>query len=149
MYAIRSYYARPFSHQLVAALRVAIASALALLASYATGAGHPAWAAMGAIAVMQGEHLHISMNRALQRMAGTVIGALFAWLILSQTPAIWVIVVLLVLLQFSTDRITSYNVCYTKLLRLLQIFNFIQRHTLFSLLLNKNNIINTYSIILI
>ncbi len=101
--------ARPFSHQLVAALRVAIASALALLASYATGAGHPAWAAMGAIAVMQGEHLHISMNRALQRMAGTVIGALFAWLILSQTPAIWVIVVLLVLLQFSTEVIIGSN----------------------------------------
>lgn len=33
---------------------------------------------------MQGGHLHVTMNRALQRMAGTVLGACIVWAILAQ-----------------------------------------------------------------
>ncbi|MCL8383428.1 hypothetical protein [Xanthobacter aminoxidans] len=56
-------------HRLIAAARITLGSAIATFAVYAAGASHPAWAAMGAQAVMQGTHLHINMSRALQRMA--------------------------------------------------------------------------------
>ena len=64
---------------------------------------------MGTLAVMQGAHLHISMNRALQRMMGTVVGALLAWLILSQDPSVWIIIAILVVLQFATEIIIGAN----------------------------------------
>lgn len=65
----------PFNHQLIAASRITAGAALAALITHAAGWQYPAWAAIGAVAVMQGGHLHITMNRSLQRMAGTVVGA--------------------------------------------------------------------------
>lgn len=73
------------------------------------GADHPAWAAMGALAVMQGTHLHISMNRALQRMAGTVAGAVLAWAFLAQDPSVWALIAMLLALQFLTEIIIGAN----------------------------------------
>src|SRR5690606_11854798 len=46
----------PLSHRLTAAARITIGAAVAVFASHALGAQHPAWAAMGALAVMQGAH---------------------------------------------------------------------------------------------
>lgn len=64
---------------------------------------------MGALAVMQGAHLQISMHRALQRMAGTVVGALLAWLILLLVPSLWTIIAVLVGLQIATEMIIGSN----------------------------------------
>src|SRR5690606_23037774 len=75
---------RPIRRRLSAAVRMIVASAIAAFAAHAVGAEHPGWAAMGAVAVMQGAHLHISMNRALQRTAGTTAGAILIWLVLIQ-----------------------------------------------------------------
>ncbi|MBV2180385.1 MAG: FUSC family protein [Castellaniella sp.] len=91
------------------AIRVSIAAFIVVYASHALGMNHPAWAAMGAVAVMQGSHLHISMHRALQRMAGTLIGATLAWLLLIQQPPAWPIIVALVLLQLLTEIIIGVN----------------------------------------
>ncbi|MGB6009119.1 FUSC family protein [Castellaniella sp.] len=91
------------------ATRVAIAALIVILASHALGASHPAWAAMGAVAVMQGSHLHISMHRALQRMAGTLIGAAMTWLLLIQQPSAWPIIVALMLLQVLTEIVIGAN----------------------------------------
>ncbi|GAA0774903.1 FUSC family protein [Castellaniella ginsengisoli] len=91
------------------AARVTIAAGIVVFASHALGFEHPAWAAMGAVAVMQGSHLHISMHRALQRMAGTIIGAVFAWLLLVQHPSAWLIIAVLVLLQLVTEIVIGLN----------------------------------------
>ena len=100
---------RPLGHYLIAAARIALGSAIAAFAAHAAGAAHPAWAAMGTVAVMQGAHLHINMSRALQRMAGTVVGAGGVWLILAQTPSVWTVIAALVLLQFATEVIIGTN----------------------------------------
>ena len=100
---------RPVSHRLIAAARVAFGAGVAAFAVYAMGAAHPAWAAMGAVAVMQGAHLHINMSRALQRMAGTLLGAVVAWMILTHAPSIWTLIAILAFLQFATEVIIGSN----------------------------------------
>lgn len=107
---------RPLSHYVIAAGRIALGSAIAAFAANAAGAAHPAWAAMGTVAVMQGAHLHISMSRALQRMAGTVVGAGMVWLILAQAPSVWAVIVLLAFLQFATEAIIGTNYAFGQIL---------------------------------
>ncbi|CAA0100821.1 Uncharacterised protein [Starkeya nomas] len=104
--------ARPLDHRLIAAARIAIGSAIAAFAADAMGAAHPAWAAMGTLAVMQGSHLHISMNRALQRMGGTLIGAALVWLIMLQAPSVWTVIALLVVLQIVTEMVIGTNYAF-------------------------------------
>ncbi|MBN9887933.1 FUSC family protein [Salipiger abyssi] len=101
--------ARPLRHRLVAAARIVVGAAIALFVSHVAGADHPVWAAMGALAVMQGPHLHINLHRALQRMAGTVLGATLAWVILSQDPSAWTVIAVLFLLQFVTELVIGSN----------------------------------------
>lgn len=100
---------RPLGHHLLAAARMVIGAAIAAFAAHALGASHPGWAAMGAVAAMQGAHLHISMNRALQRMVGTVVGAFLAWLILVQAPTPWTVMIVLALLMVATEMIIGTN----------------------------------------
>lgn len=100
---------RPLGQLSIASARSAIAAGIAIFAAHAIGADYPVWAAMGALAVLQGAHLHISMNRALQRMAGTVVGALLVWFILDQAPSIWTVLAILVILQYATELIIGSN----------------------------------------
>ena len=100
---------RPLHDRLVAAARITLGCGAAALACHALGAAHPAWAAMGALAVMQGAHLHINMQRAVQRMTGTALGAALAWAILNQQPGAWQMVAALVLLQFLTETVIGAN----------------------------------------
>lgn len=95
--------------RLMAAARSAVGAGMAIFLSTAFGANHPAWAAMGALAVMQGSHLHITMNRALQRMAGTVVGALLAWVLLMQEPSVWIVIAVLVVFQLLTEMVIGIN----------------------------------------
>jgi hypothetical protein len=101
--------ARPIGHRLIAAARIMAGSALAAYAAHAAGASHPGWAAMGATAVLQGTHLHISMNRALQRMAGTIVGAILVGLILALSPSIWTVIALLTVLTIATEVVIGTN----------------------------------------
>lgn len=107
---------QPLGRRMNAAVRISIGAGIAVFASYAIGANHPAWAAMGALAVMQGTHLHITMNRALQRMAGTVIGALLAWALLIQSPSVWIVISLLVVLQLLTEMVIGINYAFGQVL---------------------------------
>jgi len=100
---------QPRRYRLIASARIALGAGIAIFASHAIGADHPAWAAMGTLAVMQGAHLHINMNRALQRMAGTLVGALLAALVLGQQPNIWGLMLLLIALQFATELCIGAN----------------------------------------
>ncbi|MBV7481925.1 FUSC family protein [Bordetella sp. BOR01] len=95
--------------QATAAGRITLGCAAAAFMAYAAGGNYPAWAAIGAAAVMQGGQLHITMNRALQRMAGTVLGACIVWAILIQHPSFWVMVAAIVMFQFITEVIIGFN----------------------------------------
>ncbi|WP_017524140.1 FUSC family protein [Pusillimonas noertemannii] len=99
----------PLRSQLIAACRITAGAGAAAYIAHAVGWHYPAWATIGATAVMQGSHLHITMNRALQRMAGTVLGACIAWAVLAQSPSFWWVLVAIVLFQFITEIIISYN----------------------------------------
>ncbi len=99
----------PMRRRLIMAGRIVGGAAIALFVSRALGAEHPSWAALGAMAVMQGTHLHLSMNRALQRMAGTVVGALLAWGILSLEPSVWTLIALICVMQYVTEVVIGAN----------------------------------------
>ena len=101
--------APPWKTEWIAAARITLGAGLSGAIAYAAGWHHPAWAAIGATAVMQGAHLHINMSRALQRMAGTVVGALLVSFILSQNPSFWWIAFFIVVFQFITEVIIGYN----------------------------------------
>lgn len=101
--------AEPFRSRLIAAGRTVAGAAVAIVVSLALDGQHPAWAAMGALAVMQGPQLHIVMNRALQRTGGTAIGALLAWLLLLQDPSVWVLIAVLAALQLLTEMVIGFN----------------------------------------
>lgn len=100
---------QPLPHRLVVASRITVGAAIAALISYWSGWQYPAWAAIGATAVMQGAHLHLTMNRSLQRMAGTVIGACIVWAILAQDPSFWYVAAAVVFFQFITEVTIGYN----------------------------------------
>lgn len=99
----------PISHRLSASARVTVGAGLAVFLVHALGAKRPEWAAMGAVAVMQGVHLHVNLSRALQRMIGTFIGAGIVWLILSQEPGAWVVIASIALFQVLTEVVIGYN----------------------------------------
>lgn len=99
----------PLRKELIVAARITVGAGLAAFISFAAGWHFPAWAAIGATAVMQGRHLHITMNRALQRMAGTIAGAFMCWVILAQEPAFWVVVAWIIVFQFATELLMGFN----------------------------------------
>ncbi|MDM0029729.1 FUSC family protein [Variovorax saccharolyticus] len=101
--------ARPALHAGIAGARIALCAATAALLALAAGWAHPAWAAIGATAVMQGTQLHITMHRAVQRTVGTVLGAGLAWLFLAHHPTFWWVLLAVVLLQFATELVIGFN----------------------------------------
>ena len=94
------------------AARVAACAALAALAAHAAGWSHPAWAAIGAIAVVQGAHLPGTMHRAWQRVLGTLVGAALAWALLSLQPSFWQTVLAVVVLQCITELVIGFNYAF-------------------------------------
>lgn len=103
---------RPTGHWLIAAGRVALCTAIASMLAHAAALPFPAWAAIGATAVLQGGHLHITMHRAVQRMVGTVLGAAVAGLILASHPSFWFVLLAVVVLQFVTEVVIRFNYAF-------------------------------------
>ncbi|RQW62758.1 FUSC family protein [Vibrio viridaestus] len=98
------------SHRLIAAIRTFIGTAIAMfVVCYAFDAHYPAWAGMGALAVTQGAYLHVSMNRAMQRMVGTTIGAMMAWAVLQFDPNIWGLIAVIGIFQVLTEMVIGKN----------------------------------------
>ncbi|MGO1501475.1 MAG: FUSC family protein [Marinobacter sp.] len=97
------------SFELVLQRTAATGAALAAYAAYGFGASYAGWAAMGAVAVLQGAHLHITMNRALQRTFGNLVGAVLVALLLAAEPSLWIVIVLVALLAFATEEIIGAN----------------------------------------
>ncbi|RMI03685.1 FUSC family protein, partial [Cellulomonas triticagri] len=71
------------------------------------GWGHPAWAVMGAAAVLQGAHVRHMGVRALQRAAGTACGAALALPLLGADLPFWAVAVLVVALQTVTELVVA------------------------------------------
>ncbi|MEZ0165340.1 FUSC family protein [Kineococcus sp. LSe6-4] len=69
---------RGAGHLRVPALRVGLACAAVVLVAAALGLGHVYWAAVGAAAVLQSPSAGITVQRGVQRGAGTVVGVLLA-----------------------------------------------------------------------
>jgi uncharacterized membrane protein YccC len=90
-------------------LRVALCAGLAALLAQAAGWSHPAWAAIGAVAVMQGAHLPGTVHRAWQRTLGTLLGAGLAWLLLSASPGFWQVLAAVAVLQILTELVIGFN----------------------------------------
>lgn len=100
---------QPLRDRLTAAGRIILGAAAALFAARWLGAEHPSWAALGALAVMQGAHLHIHVSRALQRMGGTVVGAVLAGVLISLHPSVWMVIALVCLMQCLTEVVIGFN----------------------------------------
>ncbi|CAN7454961.1 FUSC family protein [Acidovorax sp. LjRoot118] len=89
--------------------RIALCTASAGLLALAAGWQHPAWAAIGAMAVLQGGPLHAAMHRAVQRTIGTLAGAALAWMILAQHPSFWPLLLAVIVLQLATEVVIGAN----------------------------------------
>lgn len=91
MWSLRNGLGR---HSLVvpAAARIGVAVAGGLLVGQLSGAPRPYWIALTTAAVLQGSTLLITARRAIERAAGTLVGVLFAGLLVVADPGQWAIV---------------------------------------------------------
>ncbi|TYC53431.1 FUSC family protein [Rhodobacterales bacterium] len=99
----------PLDERLKAAGRIVLGTALAGFAVVWAGAGHPTWAMMGTVVVLQGVNLHTNVTRAFQRMAGTLVGAAVVWLLLAQQPPFWSVILIVAILQIATEFVIGAN----------------------------------------
>lgn len=89
------------------AITVAVAAALASTTAVLAGWGHPAWAVMGAAAVLQGTHVRHMGVRALQRAAGTACGVAIALPLLGADLGFVAVAALVVVLQTVTELVVA------------------------------------------
>lgn len=89
------------------ALLVLCASVAAGAVASLAGWGHPAWAAMGATAVLHGRDVHHMGQRAIQRGLGTLGGALIAVPLLGARLPFWAVAMLVVVLQVVTEVVVG------------------------------------------
>lgn len=101
--------AGPVSRWWFPTLRIVAGTGIAAFATHAGGAAHPGWAAMGALAVLQAPQLHLGLQRALQRMGGTAIGAVLVGLLLAMEPSTWTVIGVLALTQVATELVIGRN----------------------------------------
>lgn len=89
------------------AVLVGLGAAVAGMAAESFGWGHPAWAALGAIAALQGAELRHVGVRALQRGLGTVLGALLAYPLLHAGMSYWALAGCVLALQVITELVVA------------------------------------------
>lgn len=94
---------RPDHALLVNAGRIVAAIAASAALAMAVGLSHPMWAAMGAMAAMQGVSYHITVQRGLQRLLGNIAGAVIAAALLGLGLGYWGAVVAIVACQIAAE----------------------------------------------
>jgi uncharacterized membrane protein YccC len=96
-----------------AAARVAVgalaAGAAAGLLAHVTDLGHPYWAAVSAVAVLQAASLRLSLHRAVQRAGGTIAGLLLAGAAVALPGGPWVLVAAIVAAQIVAELLVTRN----------------------------------------
>ncbi len=91
-----------------AARTMAAAAASAAIAA-AAGFAHPLWAAMGAVAALQGITYHVTVTRGLARLLGNVAGAAIAAALLAVPLGFWGAVVAIILFQTIAEITAPVN----------------------------------------
>lgn len=94
-------------------LRTTVASAVSASLALASGLSHPMWAAMGAVAALQGATFHLTVQRGVQRLVGNVIGGLLAAGLLLLGLDYWVTVAIIVVCQIAAEvlAVINYALC--------------------------------------
>ncbi|WP_125609689.1 FUSC family protein [Specibacter cremeus] len=101
------------NHGVGRGLRMAAASALSGWAAVGLGLGHPLWAAMGAVAALQGINYRMTVQRGIQRLVGNVLGALVAAGLLSLSLGFWPAVAAVVVFQVLAEVLVLSNYTLT------------------------------------
>ncbi|WP_233617580.1 FUSC family protein [Actinomadura sp. WAC 06369] len=98
-------------HSLVLAssARTAVCTAAALAVAYAAGLAQPYWVAIAVCAVLMGQNLAGTWQRALNRSAGTVVGIALAGLLLPLHPHGAAVAVIVGVLQFAVELLVARN----------------------------------------
>ncbi|EIF00150.1 hypothetical protein SacglDRAFT_03288 [Saccharomonospora glauca K62] len=94
------------------AARVGVAAFAAGVLTHLVGIGHAYWAAVSAVSVLQATSTSTSVPRMVQRVAGTVFGALLGLALLGAHPAAWAVVLLIALLQWGAEMTVTVNYAF-------------------------------------
>lgn len=94
---------------LIGAARILVASLLAASLAALIGLDHPLWAAMGAMAALQGLNYRNTVQRGIQRLVGNVGGAMIAAVLLAIDLGYWPVVAAAVLFQTVTELTVTRN----------------------------------------
>jgi hypothetical protein len=102
-------------HRTLMMLGARIAAAGAIGAAVAVGLGldHPMWAAMGAVATMQGVGYHVAIHRGIQRLLGNVGGAVLAAALLALPLGYWGTVAAIIVFQTLAEIASTVNYALT------------------------------------
>ncbi|MFJ6096706.1 FUSC family protein [Williamsia muralis] len=97
-------------------IRIVVAGGVAAGIVAAVGLQHPMWAAMGAVATLQGVNYHLTVTRGVQRLLGNVGGAAIAAGLLALPIGYWGAVVLIAVLQVLAEMLVTVNYALCSLL---------------------------------
>ena len=97
-------------------IRIVVAGGVAAGIVAAVGLQHPMWAAMGAVATLQGVNYHLTVTRGVQRLLGNVGGAAIAAGLLALPIGYWGAVVLIAVLQVLAETLVTVNYALCSLL---------------------------------
>ncbi|AZG45308.1 hypothetical protein D7316_01904 [Gordonia insulae] len=100
---------RPRPDLVANSCRILVAMVASAALAEAIGLSHPMWAAMGAMAAMQGVAYHVTVQRGLQRMLGNVVGAVIAAGLLGLGLGYWGAVVAIVICQVVAEISAPVN----------------------------------------
>ncbi|TXG89890.1 FUSC family protein [Rhodococcus rhodnii] len=98
---------------LLAAVRSTIAALVAGWLALGVGLDHPLWASMGAMAALQGIDFTHTVHRAIQRLAGNIVGALLAAGLIGAQLGFWPTVAVVVVLQAVAEIVVLRNYALT------------------------------------
>ncbi|MFI2487445.1 FUSC family protein [Promicromonospora kroppenstedtii] len=94
----------PLSHYLVR-----YAAGVAVAGAVATAVGHPYWAMVAAVVPMSAPDASGRLLRAAQRLAGTLVGVVIAWVLLAAAPPPLVVIAVAALLQAGAELYVGRN----------------------------------------
>jgi uncharacterized membrane protein YccC len=97
------------SELLIQSARIVVACAVAAGIVVAAGLQHPMWAAMGAVATLQGVTYHLTVRRGVQRLLGNLGGAVIAAALLAVPINYWGVVLLIAALQGLAEVLVTMN----------------------------------------
>ncbi|MFD6446538.1 FUSC family protein [Promicromonospora sp. NPDC060204] len=88
---------------------VRYAAGMAVAGAIATAVGHPYWAMVAAVVPMSAPDASGAIMRAAQRLAGTLVGVLLAWALLTAGPPPLVVIAVAALLQAGAELYVGRN----------------------------------------